>query len=305
MESLTGLNVFVRVVDTGGFSAAARDLGMSKSAVSKRIARLENHLGVRLLNRTTRRLSATEAGTVFYERASRIVADIEDAECAVSALHTETRGRLKVNVPMSFGVRHMAPALADFMRDYPDVSVDMSLNDRIVDLIDEGFDVAIRIAKLPDSSMIARRLAPFRHAVCATPDYWRSHGTPTHPNDLKNHNCLRYSYLSSGDEWRFRGPDGPISVKISGNFQSNNGDTIRAMSLGGHGVNLSPTFIVGDDLRAGRMRAVLTDFMDTDLAIYAVYPASRHLSAKVRAFVDFMADRFGPEPYWDKDCTSA
>ena len=200
---------------------------------------------------------------------------------------------------MSFGSLHIAPALASFMADYPDITIDMTLNDRVVDLIDEGFDVAVRIARLPDSGMIARRLAPFRQVVCATPDYWRTHGIPTCPTDLTKHNCLNYAYLSTGNTWSFQGPDNPIPVKINGDFRSNNGDAIRAMGLKGHGVILSPTFIVAEDLRTGRLEAVLTEFMETDLSIYAVYPHNRHLSAKTRAFVDFMANRFGPEPDWD------
>ncbi|MBT7136902.1 MAG: LysR family transcriptional regulator [Rhodospirillaceae bacterium] len=299
MDTLNGYTVFTKVVETGGFSAAARDLNISKSAVSKHIAKLEDHLGVRLLNRTTRKLSPTEVGATFYERARRIVQDVEETEQAVSALHVEPRGTLRLNVPMSFGVSHVAPILADFSKRYPDLNIDIVLNDRVVDLLDEGFDAAIRIARLPDSTLIARKLAPMRLILCATPQYWKEHGIPEHPSDLQNHNCLIYSYLLKKNEWSFKGPDGDISVKVSGTISANNGDALRGAALKGVGVYLSPTFIVGDDLRSGRLQSVLNHFMETDLAIYAVYPHNRYLSAKVRAFVDFLAEHYGPEPYWD------
>jgi DNA-binding transcriptional LysR family regulator len=300
MDTLNSFAVFTKVVETGGFSSAARELNMSKSAVSKHISKLEEHLGVRLLNRTTRKLSPTEVGTTFYERARRVVEDVEETELAVSALHTEPRGTLRLNVPMSFGFLHVAPLLADFTARYPNINIDMALNDRVVDLLDEGFDVAIRIARLPDSSLIARKLAPFRRAICASPSYWKEHGKPQHPKDLKNHNCLIYSYMSSDDEWSFKDAKGTLSVKISGNIRANNGDALRATALEGAGVLLIPTFIVNDDLQNGSLQAVLADFDETDLAIYAVYPHNRYLSAKVRAFVDFLAERFKLEPYWDK-----
>jgi DNA-binding transcriptional LysR family regulator len=299
MDTLNGFTVFTKVVETGGFSAAARELNMSKSAVSKHIAKLEEHLGVRLLNRTTRKLSPTEVGTTFYERARRIVQDVEETEQAVSALHSEPRGTLRINAPMSFGYAHVAPALPDFLERYPDIKIDMVLNDRVVDLMDEGFDVAIRIARLPDSTLIARKLAPFCLALCATRQYWETHGIPQSPSDLKDHNCLIYSYLLKQNEWLFHGPDGDISIKVSGNISANNGDALRAAALKGAGVFLSPTFIVNEDLRSGRLQSVLEQFTKTDLAIYAVYPHNRYLSAKVRAFVDFLGKYFGPGPYWD------
>lgn len=299
MDTLSGFSVFTKVVETGGFSAAARELNMSKSAVSKHIAKLEERLGVRLLNRTTRKLSPTEVGTTFYERARRIVQDVEDTEQAVSALHMEPRGTLRLNVPMTFGYRHVAPALAGFIERYPDINIDMVLNDRVVDLLDEGFDAAIRIARLPDSTLIAKKLAPMRLVTCASPAYWEKHGRPKTPADLKDHNCLIYSYLASENEWPFKGKEGPTSVKVSGNIRANNGDALKAAAIEGVGVVVVPTFIIGDEFQSGRLEAVLADYVETDLAIYAVYPHNRYLSAKVRAFVDFLADQFGPEPYWD------
>ena len=301
MEKLDGLTVFAKVVEAGTFSAAARHFGLSKSAVSKQVAGLEDRLGARLLNRTTRRLSLTEVGAAFYERCTRIIAEVEEAELAVSRLHAEPRGTLHVNAPMSFGIRHLAPALPEFMDRYPEVTMDLVLNDRIVDLIDEGFDLAIRIARLADSSLIARKLATARIVVCAAPAYWRRHGRPDRPGDLKGHNCLIYTYLLTQNDLKFRGPDGVLSVKVSGTLRANNGDALLAAALGGLGVYVGPTFIVGEDLRAGRLEAALEDYEDDALSLYAVYPHSRHLSAKVRAFVDFLVERFGPRPYWDAD----
>jgi DNA-binding transcriptional LysR family regulator len=300
MDSFSAILVFTRVAETGSFSAAARDLGLSKSAVSKRLAALEDRLGARLVNRTTRRLSLTEVGAAFHERAVRILAELEEAEQTVSRLHAEPRGTLRVNMPMSFGIRHVAPALAEFMARYPELRVAMELTDRRVDMIEEGVDLAIRIAELPDSSLIARRLAPARRAVCASPDYWKCHVRPRDPAELTGHNCLIYTYLAEQREWRFKGPKGPLSVRVSGSLEANNGDALRDAALAGLGVYLAPTFIIGEDLRAGRLEEVLADYQDSRLSVYAVYPHRQHLSAKVRAFVDFLVERFGPEPYWDR-----
>lgn len=301
MLSLDVLQVFVRIAETGSFSAAARDLGLSKSAASKKLAALEDRLGARLFNRTTRRLSLTEAGIDFLERAQRILAELEEAEQAAGRLTDEPRGVLRVNAPMSFGIQHVAPALADFMTRYPDLAVTLDLDDRRVSLIEEGYDVAVRIADLPDSSLVARKLAPARRVVCASPAYWAEHGLPVHPRELAHHNCLIYAYLPTQNDWRFRGPSGPLTVRVAGNLKANNGDVLREAALAGLGVCLAPTFLVGDDLRAGRLGTALDSFADDSLAIYAVYPHRRHLSAKVRAFVDFLAGRFGPRPYWDAD----
>lgn len=297
MDHLTGMAVFAKVVETGTFTGAAQAMGLSKGAVSKQIAKLEDRLGARLLNRTTRRSSLTEVGAAFYERCRRIVAEAEEAELAVTRLHAEPRGTLRVNLPMSFGILHMAGALPDFMAAYPEISLDVTLDDRVVNVVDEGFDVVIRITELPDSSLIARRVAPFRIATCAAPAYWDAHGRPKHPDDLRNHACLLYSYLSNLNEWRYRGPDGPFSVRVDGPMRGNNGELLRAAAVAGLGVVRSPTFIVGCELVSGRLEQVLTEYEDDDRGIYAVYPHNRHLSAKVRAFVDFMARRFA-DPDW-------
>jgi len=304
METFPALAVFVRIAETGSLSAAARALGMSKSAVSKKLAGLEERLGAQLINRTTRRLSLTEVGAAFLDRAQRILAELEEAEQAVTQLSSEPRGVLRINVPMSFGILHVAPALAGFRAAYPEVEVGMDLNDRVVDLVEEGYDLALRIADLPDSSLVARKLAPVRRVVAASPDYWARRGKPQRPEELARHDCLIYTYLPSSHEWQFRGADGrAVRVRVAGPLEANNGDALRAAAQAGLGVTLIPTFIVGEAVRAGQLETALEAFEDDPLAVYAVYPHRRHLSAKVRAFVDFLAERFGPEPYWDRDCS--
>ena len=299
MDNLSGMAVFAKVVEAKSFTAAAAQLGMSKSAVSKQVSRLEDRLGARLLNRTTRRLSLTETGAAFYERCARVVAEAEEAELAVTRLQSVPRGTLKLNAPMSFGVLHIARAIPDFLARHEELDVDMTLTDSFSDLVEEGYDLAIRIASLADSSLIARKLAPSNRVVCGTPDYFSIHGVPDHPSDLADHNCFSYAYMSAQDQWQFVDGDHSKSVQVSGNFRANNGDALRASVLTGMGVAILPTFIVGQDIQNGRLRAVLSDFLATNSWVYAVYPHNRHLSAKVRTFVDFLAARFGPQPYWD------
>ncbi len=305
MQPVDDLLTFAQVVENESFSKAAKQLGRSKAAASKQITRLENRLGVRLLNRTTRRLSLTEAGAALYERAARIAAEVEAAETAVTRLQREPRGTLRVSAPMSFGVLHLAPTLAEFARRYPQLVVDLTLGDRFVDLIEEGFDIAIRIGDLADTSLIARRLAPSRRLVCASPGYLANHGEPRTPADLVRHNCLCYSYLTTQDEWRFTGPEGPVAVKARGNLRANNGDALRAAMLDGLGIGLTPTFIIGEDVSAGRLRVLLGAYRVAESAVHAVWPHSRHLSTKVRVFVDHLAARFGDRPYWDEACEAA
>jgi DNA-binding transcriptional LysR family regulator len=300
LDNLEGMAVFAHVVEAKSFTHAARRLGRSKSAVSKAVSRLEDRLGARLLNRTTRRLSLTEAGAAFYERARRVLAEAERAELAVSALQDEPRGLLRINAPNTFGQRHLGPAIARFLRQHPGLAIDITLDDRFVDLVDERFDVAVRIAALPDSSLIARRLAPNRRVVCASPAYFARAGMPERPADLRRHNCFGYAYQATGDEWRFIGPEGPTAVRVSGSLSANNGTILKAALLDGIGVGLLPTFSIDDELRDGRLVTALDAYEDSGTSVYAVYPHSRHLSTKVRAFVDFLADYFGPEPYWDR-----
>jgi DNA-binding transcriptional LysR family regulator len=298
MHDLAGMAVFARVVEARSFSAAARALGLSKSAVSKEIARLEDHLGVRLLNRTTRRLALTEAGALFYERSARVVREAAEAERAVQDLGTEPRGLLRINAPMSFGHLHLAPAVADFLSRQPAVRIEMT----VIDVVGEGFDIVIRIADLPPSSLVARRIAINRRIVCAAPAYLAAHGTPELPQDLTRHNCLNYAYLASGDVWRFRGTAGPVAVRVSGSFSANNGDVLRQAAVAGLGIILMPTFLIGPELQSGALVPILIDYRESDTGIYALYPPTRHVSPKVRAFIDFLVERFGPEPYWDAAC---
>ena len=301
MDSLNDIAVFVRVVDSGSFTAAAERLGISKSVVSKYVTRLEDRLGARLLNRTTRRLSLTEAGRVFYERSRKGLADIEDAQAEVSRLQGEPRGTLRLNAPMSFGILHVAPALPEFLNLHPDVTVDMNLDDRIVDMIEEGFDVSVRISELPDSSLVARRLGPCRHAIVAAPAYLERCGTPRTPEELRNHNIITYRYQESALEWHFLTPGNkPISVAVSGSLMMNNSLAVREALLEGVGITRTPTFVVGKDIQEGRLIPVLREYQILEVTIFLVYPQRRHLSPKVRAFVDFMAKRITKPPYWDE-----
>ena len=302
MDALSDIAVFVQVVDSGSFTAAAERLGLSKSVVSKYVTRLEERLGARLLHRTTRRLGLTEVGRSFYARSREGLREIEEAEAEVSHLQSAPRGVLRLNSPMSFGILHIAPALADFLELYPDLSVDMSLDDRRLDLVEGGFDLALRIGELPDSSMVARRLGPCRHVVCAAPDYLRRHGVPRTPQDLSGHNALTYGYQESPREWHFAAPNGGIvRVPVSGTLQMNNSLGLREAVLRGAGLTLTPTFVVGADIKAGRLQAVLSEYRALEHSIYAVYPQRRHLSPKVRAFIEFMTARISDIPYWDLD----
>ncbi len=299
MENLSEMAVFAKVVQQRSFTAAARDLGLSKSAVSKQVGRLEDRLGARLLNRTTRKLSLTEVGTVFYERCARIVEEAQAAADEVSSMAAAPRGRLRVNAPMTFGTLHLGPVIADFLEAHVEIEVDLVLDDRFSDLVEEGFDVAIRIAALLDSSLIVRRLAPSRSVLCAAPDYLRRHGRPEKPEDLSQHNCFGYLYRGSGTDWTLNGAKGPISIPLHGNLRANNGEVLRHVALAGTGIVALPSFIVGDDLRTGRLTELLPEAVPQTHSIHAVYPHRRHLMPKVRAFVDFLVARFGPEPYWD------
>lgn len=300
MDRLAATEAFVRVAERGGFTAAAEALGISRAMVSKHVQDLEQHLGARLLNRTTRRISLTEAGRIYLERGAQLLADLAETEEAVGALHTEPRGRLRVNAPMSFGALHLGEAIAGYLEAHQAVTIELTLNDRVVDLVEEGYDVAIRIAALNDSSLIARRLAPSRMVVCASPGYLARHGRPEAPQDLGGHNCLEYSYGANRGEWQFERPDGAVSVRVGGRMRANNGDALRAAALCGCGVVLIPTFIVGDDLRDRRLTPLLCDYRIPDASIYAVYPPGRQLSAKVRSFIDFLLPRFGEHPSWDE-----
>ncbi|PKU26488.1 LysR family transcriptional regulator [Telmatospirillum siberiense] len=300
MDRLDSMEAFVRVADSHSFSEAARRLGLSKSVVSRQVSALESQLGARLFHRTTRSLSLTEIGQAYYERCARILAEIEEANLSVSSLQAAPRGKLRINAPMSFGVLHLAPLLPAFLARYPQIDIDMAMNDRFVSLVDEGFDVAVRIGKLEDSSLIARYLAPARRVVCASPAYLEQYGTPLTPNDLDGHCCLTYSNRTTPEEWPFHTLEGQRwAVEVHGRLRVDNGDALREAALGGVGIVTLPSFIVGRDLQAGSLVPLLSEYIPQDLAIHAVYPHNRHLSPKVRAFVDFLVEHIGSRPYWD------
>lgn len=300
MEHLSDIAVFVQVIERGSFTAAAEQLQLSKSVISKYVTRLEDRLGVRLLHRTTRRLSLTEAGQILYQRSQRGLEEIEAAEMEVSTLQQTPRGRLRFNCPMSFGILHIASALGEFRKICPDVSIDMNLEDRRVDLIEEGYDLAIRIGELPDSSLVARRLGPCKHVLCASPAYLQQHGTPRTPDELKQHHCLTYGYHDSPREWRLLAPDGRyINVPINSTMHMNNSLALREAVLADAGIVLTPTFIVGPDIQSARLQQLLPNYRMLELSIYAVYPERKHLSPKVRAFIEFMLKRINATPYWD------
>ncbi|MFM2041779.1 MAG: hypothetical protein RLY86_355 [Pseudomonadota bacterium] len=305
MDRLEDLRLFTLVAETRSFTRAAEKLNLSKSAASRRIAELEETLGARLFHRTTRSISLTQVGQSFHQRIAQILSDLDEAERSVADERTAPRGVLKVAAPMSFGIRHLGAAICDFMARFPEVEVDMDLSDRYVDLVEEGYDLAVRIGRLKDSSLIARRICPARMVVCAAPDYLKRRGRPGVPQDLTQHDCLLYTGAQR-DEWVFRarpGAEETVAIRITGRLKANNGDLLRAAAVGGQGVITMPTFIVGDDLAAGRLVPCLLDHMVEPGAVHCVYPANRHLSPKVRAFVDFMTARLGPVPYWDESLT--
>jgi len=301
MDRFAELSALVRTVDRGSQAAAARELRITPAMVGRYIQALENRLGVRLLNRTTARQSLTEAGIAFYARASTILEQLEEAETTASDRQAEPRGTLRVNAPMSFGARHLAAAVSEFCDRHPGVRVEMVLNDRVVDLIEEGYDVAVRIGRLADSGLIVRRLTTCRLVVCAAPGYLARRGTPRTPADLLEHNCLLYAYACNGGAWRFQGEEGETEVRLAGDVVVNNGDALLAAALAGQGVILQPTFIVGAALRQGGLVPLLAGWRLADLDVHAVYPSIRHLSPKVRSFVDFLAGRFRDPPLWDQE----
>jgi DNA-binding transcriptional LysR family regulator len=301
MDRFAELAAFVRTVDRGSQAAAARELGVTPAMVGRYIRALEDRLGARLLNRTTTTQSLTEAGAALHARAIAVLEQLEAAEDVVADRQAEPRGILRVSAPMSFGVRYLAAAVAGFGAQHPELRVELAMNDRVVDLVDEGYDLALRIGRLADSSLIARRLAPCRVVACAAPAYLARHGPPAHPTDLRRHDCLLYAYAAGGAVWRFHGADGhETQVEVGGTFVANNGDAVLAAAIEGAGVLMQPSFIVGDALRDGRLVRVLPDWGLPELTINAVYPSARHLSPKVRRFVDFLAARFAGEPVWDR-----
>jgi DNA-binding transcriptional LysR family regulator len=299
LDKLTSIRAFTRVVKHGSFAAAARELRLSRSAVSKYVIELEQALGAQLLVRTTRSASPTENGQAYYERCLAILADLEEADLAVAQLQSQPRGLLRVNAPMSFGTMHLGRAIADFMERWPALQIQLVLSDQQIDPVQEGFDVTLRIAELPSSSLIARKIAPALRVVCAAPAYLARRGIPQHPNDLRAHDCLAYGYLATGNQWKLTGADGDHWIHIPWTLCSNNGEVLRDAVVKGRGIALLPTFIVGADLQEGSLRSILTDYAAPEISVYAIYPQTRHLSVKVRMFIDFLLERFSGPPYWD------
>jgi DNA-binding transcriptional LysR family regulator len=299
MDKLESLRAFVKVVQHGGLSAAARDLRLSRSAVSKYLMDLETELGVQLLVRTTRSARPTENGLAYYERVTAILADIDEADAAVSSLQAEPRGILRVNAPMSFGTLYLGRAIADFMDKYPELKLQLVLSDELIDPVREGFDVTLRIADLPSSSLIARKISPAPRVICAAPSYLQRRGTPLHPNDLREHDCLTYGHLATGNQWKLTGPDGDHWIQIPWTLCTNNAEVLRDASVKGRGLALLPTFIAGEDLQTGALTTVLKEYKAPEISVYAIYPQTKHLSVKIRVFIDFLAERFGGRPQWD------
>lgn len=303
MDRFEDLKTFVAVVEAGSFTAAAERLETAKSAVSRRITTLEQRLGVQLLRRTTRQLSLTDSGRSFYEHSARILADLDEAESAVAQQHGELSGALKVALPLSFGVRHMCEPIAAFSRRHPRVRFDLDLNDRRIDLVEEGVDLAVRIGHLTDSSLIARRLFEARSVVCASRAYLDAHGTPETPDDLADHACLVYANRPDPARWTARAAGGrthTVSVKVA--MTATSGDFLCAAACQGHGITMQPTFIAGESISRGELVPVLTGFEWPVTPAWAIYPPTRHLSYRVREFIDFLAGHFSGPLHWDREC---
>jgi len=299
MDKLASIRAFTRVVAQGSFAAAARELRLSRSAVSKHVIDLEAELGVQLLNRTTRSASPTENGQAYYERCLEILADLEAADIAAARAQAEPRGTLRVNAPMSFGTLHLGRCVAEFMERYADLQIQLVLGDQFVDPVQEGYDVTLRIADLPSSTLVARKIVPARRVVCAAPSYLERRGTPQHPDDLRTHDCLNYGHLATGNQWKLTGPDGDHWIAVPWVLCANNAEILRDAAVRGRGIALLPTFIAGADLQQGTLSSILADYKAPELSLYAIYPPTRHLSVKVRIFIDFLVERLGQRPYWD------
>ena len=299
MDKLVSIRAFTKVVEQGGFAKAGRELHLSRSAISKYVIELEEELGVQLLHRTTRSAAPTESGQAYYTRCLAILAELEEADLAVTRLQAEPRGVLRVNAPMSFGTLHLGRAIADFMARHADLKIQLILSDQLIDPVQEGFDVTLRIAELASSTLVARKLVPANRVLCAAPSYLARRGTPLHPSDLRRHDCLAYGYLATGNQWKLTGADGDHWIEIPWVLCSNNAETLRDAAVNGRGIALLPSFIAGADLQQGSLVGVLSGYKAPALFLYALYPPTRHLSLKVRLFIDFLVERFGNRPYLD------
>ena len=291
MNHLASMTAFVRAADLGGFAPAATALGISPTMVGLHIRALENRLGSRLLNRTTRRQSLTEVGRLYYERCRQILAEIEDADQTASQLRAVPRGRLRVNAPVSYGVHALTPVLTEYLATYREVEVELSVNNRVIDLVDEGFEVAFRVGRLPDSSLVARPLAPYRMMICASPGYLAEHGEPRKPQDLLQHNCLLFDRWGASPHWSFANGE---DVEIRGNFKADSGDALLVAARRGLGIIQGPSVLVDEDLRAGSVVRVMPDYDLPSLPMHLVYLPDRRPTPKLRTFIDFVLERLGP-----------
>lgn len=300
MDKFESMRAFTRVVDAGGFAAAARQMGLSRSVVNKSVKKLEEELGTQLLRRSTRQVTPTETGLAFYDRCLQILGELDAAISAVTELQEKPAGNLRMNAPMSFGTLHLSSVVTEFMSRYPDVRVELVLNDRFVDPIEEGFDVTLRIAEpISSTSLVAREIVTAKRILCASPEYLRKSGVPSKPAELKLHRCLHYGYLGSGSQWRLTGPKGTQSYAIQCAMWSNNGEILRDAAIKHQGIVLLPTFIVGEALQLGLLQTILHEYTAPEIVLSALYPRHRFLSTKVRLFADLLQERFGGRPYWD------
>lgn len=298
MASIREMRSFVGVVEAGSFVAGAEAIGLSKQATSRHIAELERRLGVRLLHRTTRRLSLTEDGQRFFERARELLDEIARLEADMASGSAEPTGLIRVNAPLDFGILHLAPLWGRFAKLYPKVSLDVDLNDRLVDLVEEGYDLAVRISDMPSSALVSRKLAFTRLVLCASPGYLKENGLPSTPEELKAHRTISYAYLMTGDEWTFTGPDGrPVRVRTNSRLHTNNGDTCRAAALDSQGIVFQPDFLVAEDIRRGKLVELMPRYKGPQIGIHAVYPSRHYLPVKTRRLVDYLVSAFS-RPSW-------
>lgn len=300
LDRLLAMTVFAKVVEHGSFARAAERMDISTSAVSRHVAELETHLDTRLLNRTTRRISLTESGQAFYERTLQLLADLDEAEAVASSSTATPRGTIRLTCSINFGVRHLAPAIGCFQARHPQVLFDVAVSDRFVDLVEEGMDLAIRIGDIGNPNLIARKIGDMQLISCASAAYLKAHGTPRRPEDLAGHNCLTYEYAPVRYQWLFREKDGSdVKVRVAGSVHGNNGEMLAAIAAEGVGIAFEPDFIVNPFIKAGKLAPILKNFRPAPSPIYAIYPSRRHLSAKVRTFVDFLTERFSAKQDWD------
>jgi len=300
MDKVMSMRVFSAVAKNSSFSNAAKKLSISKAMASKHVQNLENSLGVRLFNRTTRKLNLTDVGNAYYEKVDSILSDIDETELAISRLNSEPKGKLKILSPPSFGAFHLSRALSVYLRKYPDVTTEIELSNRMPDLVEDGIDLAFRVGELEDSSFVARKIASARRVVCASPYYLKQNGTPQTPDELSKHNCMIYAPRTAFNEWEFIKNREQLKIKVSGDIQCNDGDALRIAAIQGCGIAQLPTYIVGLDIQSGRLNAILEEYEPENLPVYAIYNHRKYLSAKIQTFIEFMYEQFQPEAYWNE-----